>query len=316
MPLEGMHSLIVEIAPALAIHRVIDFALKSVPNAEPGMLYVERQFGILELHSMDAADLEAAGNAILDGIGAKATDQLRPHVLYTDIIAEVTDQHAVITNRNRDASMILPGECLLLVEMVPALFAAVAANEAERVAPKLTLVDCQMIGASGRVFMSGRHGGLRDGARPHPQDARSDRGAQEVISRTGGDSPRRADGGLGIGKPHGLARSVSECEPIQATSSMRRSMMKVGISASSSAEGGHAAVALEPGSDQLRHLRLVLEERDGGRGIIHVPGEAAIVEIDDLHRVAVDEQVGQAHIAVDEAEAIRRPCRSGRAGGR
>ena len=36
-----------------------------------------------------------------------------------------------------------------------ALFAAVAANEAERVAPNLTLVDCQMIGASGRVFMSG-----------------------------------------------------------------------------------------------------------------------------------------------------------------
>ena len=93
--------------------------------------------------------------AILDGIGRKATDQLRPHVLYTDIVADVTDQHAVITNRNRDASMILPGECLLLVEMVPALFAAVAANEAERVAPKLTLVDCQMIGASGRVFMSG-----------------------------------------------------------------------------------------------------------------------------------------------------------------
>ena len=155
VPLEGMHSLIVEIAPALAIHRVIDFALKSVPDAEPGMLYVERQFGILELHSMEAADLEAAGRAILDGIGHKATDQLRPHVLYTDIIEDVTDRHAVITNRNRDASMMLPGECLLLVEMVPALFAAAAANEAERAAPKLTLVDCQMIGASGRVFMSG-----------------------------------------------------------------------------------------------------------------------------------------------------------------
>ncbi len=155
VPLEGMHSLIVEIAPALAIHRVADFALKSVPNAEPGMLYVERQFGILELHATEMADLEAAGRAILDGIGARASDQLRPHVLYTDIVSEITDQHAVILNRNRDASMILPGECLLLVEMVPALFAAVAANEAERASPNLTLVDCQMIGASGRVFMSG-----------------------------------------------------------------------------------------------------------------------------------------------------------------
>jgi hypothetical protein len=39
--------------------------------------------------------------------------------------------------------------------MVPALFAAYAANEAEKAAPGLTLVDCQMIGASGRVFVSG-----------------------------------------------------------------------------------------------------------------------------------------------------------------
>lgn len=51
--------------------------------------------------------------------------------------------------------MILPGESLVLVEMTPALFATVAANEAERVAPELTLVDVQMIGATGRVFMSG-----------------------------------------------------------------------------------------------------------------------------------------------------------------
>ncbi len=156
VPLEGMHSLIIEIAPALAIHRVIDLALKSVPEAEPGMLYVERQYGILELHSLDEAHLDAAGEAVLKGIGAKATDQLRPHVLYTDIVEAVTDQHAVILNRNRDASMILPDESLLLVEMQPALFAAVAANEAERVAPGLTLVDCQMIGASGRVFLSGK----------------------------------------------------------------------------------------------------------------------------------------------------------------
>lgn len=155
IPLEGTHSLIIEIAPALAIHRVIDLALKSVPNVEPGILYVERQYGILELHSHDMAELDAAGQAILDGIGAKASDQLRPQVLYTDIVEAVTDMHAVILNRNRDASMILPDESLLLVEMQPALFAAVAANEAERVAPGLTLVDCQMIGASGRIFLSG-----------------------------------------------------------------------------------------------------------------------------------------------------------------
>jgi hypothetical protein len=155
VPVEGMHSLIIEIAPALAIHRVMDLAVKSVPEAEPGMLYVERQFGILELHDTDLDRLNRAGRSVLKGIGAKAKDQLKPKVLYTEIVDDVTDQHAVILNRNREASMILPGESLLLVEVVPALFAAVAANEAEKAAPDATLVDCQMIGASGRLFLSG-----------------------------------------------------------------------------------------------------------------------------------------------------------------
>lgn len=156
VPLEGMHSLIVEIAPALAIHRVIDLALKSVPACEPGLLFVERQYGILELHAPEAGPLDRAGTAILEGIGARAEDQLRPRVLYTEIVEDVTDHHAVILNRNRQASMILPGESLLLVEMTPALFATVAANEAEAAAPENTLVDVQMIGASGRVFISGQ----------------------------------------------------------------------------------------------------------------------------------------------------------------
>ena len=62
--------------------------------------------------------------------------------------------------------MILPGESLLLVEVVPALFAAVAANEAEKAAPDSTLVDCQMIGASGRLFISGKRTSIA-GARDH-----------------------------------------------------------------------------------------------------------------------------------------------------
>ena len=51
--------------------------------------------------------------------------------------------------------MVMPGETLLVCEMVPALYAAIAANKAEEVAPKLTLVDVQMIGAAGRLYMSG-----------------------------------------------------------------------------------------------------------------------------------------------------------------
>jgi hypothetical protein len=154
-PYAGEHALIVEVSPALAIERVIDLALKAVPTVQPGILYVERQFGVLEIHAADLADVQRAGQAILDGTGAKAAEQLQPRVLYHDIIEDITDQHAVILNRNRQASMIMPGETLLVYEMTPALFAAVAANTAERVAPELTLVTVSMIGAAGRVYLAG-----------------------------------------------------------------------------------------------------------------------------------------------------------------
>jgi hypothetical protein len=154
-PFAGEDSLIVEVAPALAIHRIVDLALKAVPDLEPGILFTERQFGVLELHSRDRQALEEAGAAILKGIGAKPQDQHRPQTLFTDIIEHLSDQHAIILNRTREASMLLPGQSLLLYELTPALFAAKAANEAERVAPEATLVDVQMIGASGRISLAG-----------------------------------------------------------------------------------------------------------------------------------------------------------------
>jgi len=154
-PYAGDHALIIEVAPALAIERVIDLALRAVPTVEPGILFVERQFGVLELHASSLADVTAAGQAVLDGTGSSASDQLRPRVLYHDIIEHITDQHAVILNRNRSGSMVMPGQSLLVYEMTPALFAAVAANEAERAAPGITMVDVQFIGAAGRLYLGG-----------------------------------------------------------------------------------------------------------------------------------------------------------------
>jgi hypothetical protein len=154
-PLQGEHSLIVEVTPALAIERVTDLALRAVPAVEPGILFVERQFGVLEVHGPALADVERAGQAILAGLRADAADQLRPEILFSDVIDDVTDRQAVIINRNRSGSMVLPGDALLVCEVTPALFAAVAANEAERAAPGVTLVDVSMIGAAGRIYACG-----------------------------------------------------------------------------------------------------------------------------------------------------------------
>jgi hypothetical protein len=162
-PYAGQHALIIEVAPGLMIERVIDLALKADPDLEPGILFVERQFGILEIHGNDMVKLLQAGQAILGGLGLQKSAPLAAKILYTDVIEDIADQHAVIINRNRQASMVLPGETLLIVEMVPALYAALAANEAEKVAPNLTLVDVQMIGAAGRLYMSGKTDDVRLG---------------------------------------------------------------------------------------------------------------------------------------------------------
>jgi hypothetical protein len=159
-PMEGDHALIVEVAPGLAVERITDLALRAAPAVEPGILFVERHFGVLEVHARSAADVATAGRAILDGIGHAATDQLRPRMMYADVIEDIIDQQAVVINRSRQASMIMPGQSLLVCEMTPALFAAVAANEAEKAAPENTLVDVTMIGASGRLYLAGTTEGV------------------------------------------------------------------------------------------------------------------------------------------------------------
>jgi hypothetical protein len=152
---EGDSALIVEVAPGLAIERVTDLALRAEPTVEPGILFVERQFGVLEIHAGNVDAVGRAGAAILAGLECSAADQLRPRLLYSDVIEDVTDQQAVIINRSRQASMLLPGQSLLVCEVAPALFAAVAANYAEQVEPANILVDVTMIGASGRIYIAG-----------------------------------------------------------------------------------------------------------------------------------------------------------------
>ena len=154
-PFEGQHSLIIEVSPALAIHRITDLALKAAPDMEPGILFTERQYGLLELHSSKRKELDEVGAAILKGIKSKASDQLSPKILFEDIIEDLSDQHSIILNRSRTASMLVPGHSLLVFEMTPALFACVAANEAEKATPAVIINDVQMMGVSGRVFISG-----------------------------------------------------------------------------------------------------------------------------------------------------------------
>jgi ethanolamine utilization microcompartment shell protein EutS len=154
--------LVVEVAPGLEIENITDIAVKNV-DVKPGLLVVERQYGYLELHSKQTSSVKAAGQAVLDYLGASEADAMKPEILASRIVKRVDPYHAFLINRNKVGSMILQGESLFVLEMQPAAYAILAANEAEKAAD-IKVVDYRMMGATGRVYLSGRESDIRSAA--------------------------------------------------------------------------------------------------------------------------------------------------------
>ncbi len=155
LPRRDMAAQIIEIAPGLDIEPLTDVALKYA-RVQAGILVVERQFGYLEVHG-STDEVRAAGAAVLDALDATAADAARPQILASRVVTMLDPQHAFLVNRNRLGSMALPGESLFVLEMQPASYAILAANEAEKAAD-VKVVDYRMIGATGRVYLSGARG--------------------------------------------------------------------------------------------------------------------------------------------------------------
>ena len=80
LPLPGMASLFVEIAPGIAINRLTDVALKTT-RAIPAIQVVERAFGLLEVHHEEQGEVRLAGGAILDRLGVTEEQRIKPKVL-------------------------------------------------------------------------------------------------------------------------------------------------------------------------------------------------------------------------------------------
>lgn len=152
-PVPYVASLFVEIAPGMAIHRLMDVALKET-KAQPATLVVERAYGMLELHSEDKGEVRAAGEAILKELGNKEEDRIKPRLVSNTIIRAIEPMHAMILDKIRFGSMIEPGESLFILETEPAAYAALAANEAEKAA-NVKLVDVTPYGAFGRLYLAG-----------------------------------------------------------------------------------------------------------------------------------------------------------------
>ena len=161
LPRAGMAAQVIEVAPGLDIEPLTDVAVKEA-DVHAGILLVERQYGYLEMHGTTDA-VRAAASAILTVLGVTAAAATVPEVLASRIISGVDTQHAFLVNRNKLGSMVLPGESLFVFELQPASYAILAANEAEKAA-QVKIVDYRMIGATGRVYLSGREADVRQAA--------------------------------------------------------------------------------------------------------------------------------------------------------
>ncbi len=153
LPLAGDASLWVEISPGIEINRITDVALKAT-KVRPAVQVVERLFGLLEVHSPDQAEVRAAGAAILEALDLHPEERWKPRIYSSQIIRRVDAHQTQLINRNRNGMMLIADQTLYIMEVEPAAYAVLAANEAEKAA-HINIVEVRPFGSFGRVYLGG-----------------------------------------------------------------------------------------------------------------------------------------------------------------
>lgn len=152
-PVEGMASLYVEMAPGNWVFRIVDKVVKAT-DVRPGSQVVERQYGMFEVHSLSQADVLRAGEVVLEELGLGVEERIRPSVASQQVITNVNPYQAQLLNRFNRGTMLVAGQTLLVLEVEPAAYITLAANEAEKAAP-VHLNHFSGVGVYGRLWMSG-----------------------------------------------------------------------------------------------------------------------------------------------------------------
>jgi len=153
LPTEGMAALYVEMSPGNEVFRVVDIAVKAT-EARPGAQIVEREFGMFEVHSPNQAAVIEAGNVVLNRLGLRVADRIKPQVVSTQVITRIDPYQAQLLNRFRRGSMLVAGETMLVLECAPAAYINIACNEAEKTA-SIKLIHVSSVGRFGRMWLSG-----------------------------------------------------------------------------------------------------------------------------------------------------------------
>jgi hypothetical protein len=153
LPVEGMASLYIEMAPGNWVFRIVDIAVKAT-DAKPGAQIVEREFGMFEIHSLSQADVRRAGEVVLEQLGVSVADRVKPAIASLQVITNVNPYQAQLLNRFTRGMMLVAGQTMLVLECAPAAYINYAANEAEKAAD-VNLMHITSVGRFGRLWMAG-----------------------------------------------------------------------------------------------------------------------------------------------------------------
>lgn len=161
VPVEGMAEIFVELAPASDVYEVLDAALKTT-DVRPGLLRVEREFGSFEVHGFFQEAVQVAGREALARFSLSEDDRIKPEVVSVKMVTNVDAYEAQLVNQTSYGSLLLRGQTLCVVEVAPAAYVVLAANEAEKAA-NITIVNYSPSGRYGRLLIAGTESEVKVG---------------------------------------------------------------------------------------------------------------------------------------------------------
>ena len=159
IPIVDMALLYMEVSPAAEVYRVMDIALKTT-DVRPGYLNMGREFGFMEIHSEHQEAVQVAGRRALEMLDLQESDRIKPQVLSANLTTNIDPYQAQLINARNAGGLLLAYDTLCVVEVVPAAYIVLAANEAEKAA-HITLMHYSSSGAYGRLFISGTESEVR-----------------------------------------------------------------------------------------------------------------------------------------------------------
>jgi len=159
IPVEGDAQIYMEISPAAEVYKVMDIALKTT-NVQPGYLNMGREYGFLEIHSNHQEAVKYTGEKALESMDLQVTDRLKPRVLSANMTSGVHPYQAQLINARNAGGLVLANQTFCVIEVAPAAYIVLAANEAEKAA-RITLNQYTGSGAYGRLMISGTESAVR-----------------------------------------------------------------------------------------------------------------------------------------------------------